>query len=243
MARTEPGRDPGRAAGRPTRAVRRLRRHRPRPRRDPRPRADALAAPELLRLLPLKRAAIERPRRLSEHGPRRARPVVAGLPGADGARGGRRRLDAADGRPARRLPRRDPGHGLDQHAARADLRRASGRRLTAWPGAACRRKRGRSSSTRRARRTAPSRRPRCSPGSGARTSARSPSIAAYAMRPEALDDAIRRDLAEGKTALRRGRNDRDHRVYRHRPDRRDRRRRPARAASGSTSTPRWRARP
>ena len=32
------------------------------------------------------------------------------------------RLDAADARPVRRMERRDPGHGVDQHAGRAAVR-------------------------------------------------------------------------------------------------------------------------
>ena len=107
----------------------------------------ALAAPALLRLLPLQRRAFLGARRFPEHRLRRARPLVAVEPGADRARGGRRRLDAPDGRPLGRVERGHPGHRLDQHAGRAHLRARAEQRLRACAAAACKAEARRSSST------------------------------------------------------------------------------------------------
>ena len=182
-------------------------------------------------------------RRLPQHRPRRARPVLAVEPGADRAGGGRHRLAAADGRPVRRLERRHPGHGLDQHAGRAALRARAGHRLRARARRAAGRARGRSSSTPRRRATARSRRRRCSPASAATTSA------AIADR-RALRDAARRARRgdRGRPRARAAcRAPSSPRPARPRPPRSTRSRAIADVArsstgSGCTSTRRWPAR-
>ena len=113
----------------PTRS-RAVRRDHRRPRSHRHAGAVALAASAVLRLLPQQRLARERAGRLRQHRPRRARPGVAVEPGADRGRGGRHRLDAADGRAVRRVERRHPGHGVDEHADRARSARASDRPTT-----------------------------------------------------------------------------------------------------------------
>ena len=96
-------------------------------------RALALAASELLRLLPVERQPRVRAGRLPQHRPRRSRAVLAVEPRAQRARGGGHGLDAPDGRALARLERRDPGHGLDEHAGRADLRPGAQLRLLVGP--------------------------------------------------------------------------------------------------------------
>ena len=54
--------------------------------------------PRFFGYFPSNVAPVERPGRRPQHGPRRARALLAGMPGADGTRGGGRRLDASDGR-------------------------------------------------------------------------------------------------------------------------------------------------
>ena len=143
----EPGSVARAAARGAAREPRVLGRRVPRPRRDDRARPLALAAPALLRLLPVERRAVVGARRLPEHRPRRARPVLAVEPRADRARGGRHRLGAPDGRAVGRLERRHPGHRLDQHAGRAPLRARADVAATRSTAGACRARSGRSSST------------------------------------------------------------------------------------------------
>ena len=79
-----------------------VRRDLQRSRRADHPRALALAVAAILRLFPRQQRAFLRARRLSQHGARRARPLLAGGAGADRARGGGGRLDAPAGRALRR---------------------------------------------------------------------------------------------------------------------------------------------
>ena len=125
------------------------------------------------------------------------------------------------------LERRHPGHGLDQHPGRPALRPRADLRTTRWPAAACRPRHGRSSSTSPRRATARSRRRRCSPASGATTSAASPTDERYAMRPEALAAAIRADIAARPDAVRRRRHHRHDHHHGARSGGRDRRAWPA----------------
>ena len=135
----------------------------------------------------------QRARRLRQHRPRRARPRVAVEPGADRSGRGRHRLAAPDGRPLRRLERRHPGHGVDQHAASRCSARASGRtELRRWRAAACRPKRSRWSSTPRPTPTARWTRRRCWPASAATTSATSPYDERYAHAPRRAGRGDRR---------------------------------------------------
>ena len=154
-----------------------------------------------------------RARRLPEHGPRRARPVLAVEPGADRARGGDARLGAPDGRPVGRLERRHPGHRLHQHAGRAALRARAGDALSASPAAACRARRSRSSSTPRATATARSRRRRCSPASAARTCGSVPIDEKYAMRAGRARRGHPRGPRARPAALRGRRHDRHHHLH------------------------------
>ena len=126
-ARIHPGPAPGLAAGR----ARGVRSDPRRPRPGGRARPLALAAPALLRLLPLERRAVVGPGRLPQHGAGRPRPLLAVEPGADRDRGDDDRLGAADDRPLRRLERGHPGHGLLVHAGRAHLREGEGLGLLA----------------------------------------------------------------------------------------------------------------
>ena len=71
-------------------------------------------------------------------------PGVAIEPRAHRARGGGHRLDARDARAVRRVERRDPGHGVDQHADRPDLRARADDRHTDRAAAVCRPNRSRS---------------------------------------------------------------------------------------------------
>ena len=187
--------DPGAAPRFAARRARGLRGDPRRPRPGRRARPLALAAPALLRLLPLERRALVGARRLPQHRPRRPRPLVAVEPGADRDRGGHDRLGAADDRPLRRVERRHPGHGLDLHAGRARLRARAGLGLLAR----ARRAAGRGAAARRLRlgrtATARSTRRRCWPASAATTCASVAHDERYAMRPDALDEAIRADLA------------------------------------------------
>ena len=109
-----------------------------------------------------------------QHGPRRARPVLAVEPGADRARGGDARLGAPDGRPLRRLERRHPGHGLHQHAGRAAVRAREARRGYGLDRGGLQGEAKPLVVYTSAHATARSRRRRCSPASAARTSARLP---------------------------------------------------------------------
>ena len=178
-----------------------------------------------------------------QHRPRRARPLLAVEPGADRARGGRHRLDAPDGRPVRRLERRHPGHRLDQHAGRAALRARADDRLLRWRAAGLQAATRRSSSTPRRHATARWTRPRCSPASGATTSADRRARRGLRDAPRrARGGDPRRSRAPGATpcavVATTGTTDDDGA----RSDRRDRRRSPQRTGSGCTSTPRWPAR-
>ena len=199
--------------------------------------------PALLRLLPRQRLARQRAGRLPEHGPGRARALLAIEPGPDGTGGGRHRLGPADGRPLRRLERRDPGHRLDQHAGGPALRPRAGHRLRHEPG----RLAGRAAAPGRLRvEPGPQlgrARPRSWPDSAARTSEIVAHDAAYAMRPEALADGHRTGPRRRQEALRRRGDDRHDDLHRHRPGRGDRPAWRRTTASGCTSTPRWRARP
>ena len=76
--------------------------------------------------------------------------------------------------PVGRVERRHSGHGVDQHAGRADLRARADHRLRPRAAAACRRSRSRWSSTPRRTATARWTRRRCWPASAGRTSASSP---------------------------------------------------------------------
>ena len=102
------------------------------------------------------------------------------------------RLDAADGRPLGRVERRHPGHGVHEHARRAPVRARSARPATRSPAAACRPRSARSSSTSRRTATARSTRRRCSPASGAPTSATCRTTRATRMRADALDALVAR---------------------------------------------------
>ena len=158
--------------------------------------ASPLAAPAVLRLLPVERAAVERARRLRQHRPRRARPDLAGQPRAHRGRGSRHRLDAPDGRPV------GAWSGVIQDTASTSTlvallcarERATDFSLSRGGLQAEER---RSSSTSRRRATARSRRRRCSPASAATTCASS-ARRRYAMRPDALERLIATDLARGR---------------------------------------------
>ena len=210
MARTEPGDDQGAAAGDAARHARDLRRHPRRPRAHHRARALALAAPAVLRLLPVQRlarracsATTSAPASASSGSSWQSSPALTELEEVvtDWMR--------ADGRPVRRLERRHPGHGLDQHAGRAALRARAHHRLTAWPAAGCRPKpqplvvyasaQSHSSVDKAALLAGFGRdeRPR-----------RRRTTTHYAMRPDALAAAIDADLRAGRSALRRRRDDR-----------------------------------
>ena len=183
------------------------------------------------------------PRRLPEHRPRRPRPLLAVEPGADRARGGDDRLGAADDRPLRR-----PGAASSRTRPRRarwsrSSARASGPRATRSRAAGCRARASRSSSTSRPTATARSRRRRCWPASAATNVRVVAHDERYAMRPDALDEAIRGRPRRRPEAVRRRGHDRHHDHDRPRPDRRDRARSRASTASGCTSTPRWPARP
>ena len=154
----------------------------------------ALAASALLRLFPVQRRALQRAGRLRQHRARRARPVLAIEPRAHRGGGSGHRLDAADDRPLRRLERRHPGHRLHLHAGGAALRPRARHQLQPQPRRSASRARAADRLHLRATATAPWTRPRCWPASAATTCAWSTSTRAYAMRPDALEAAIQRDL-------------------------------------------------
>ena len=96
-----------------------------------------------------------------------------------------------------------------------------------WPAAACRARSDAASSTRRRRRTARSRRPRCSPASAATICALVAVDDEYAMRADALDGHGRPRPRQGRPALRDRRHGRHDHDDGHRPGRSDRRGRAA----------------
>ena len=221
MARVEPGDVKASSAEVRAGAARGLRRDLRRPRSGDRARASRTgstrASSATSRPTPISRrcSAIS-----SSTRPGRARALLAVEPGADRAGGGGLRLDAPAGRPLRRLERRHPGHRLDQHPGRADLRAREEPPNTRWPAAACR----------------PSAPPlvglRLGPGAqlgregGALGGLRPANVRHVATDarlspcgPTPLRAAIAQDLAAGTAALRRRRHDRHHGDDRHRPGR------------------------
>ena len=130
----------------------------------------ALAASQLLRLLPVQFVARQRAGRLSQHGPGCAGAVMAIEPGSHGTGGSGDRLAATDRGPLERMEWSDPGYGLHEHPGRSRLR-GSGRRASLWGRGDCRLFSNRWWFTRRTRPIAPWARPRCSLGLDATTCA------------------------------------------------------------------------
>ncbi len=101
-------------------------------------------------------------------------------------------------RPAADLLRRHPGHSQHRHPRRAPLRPRTHHRSRPGPRRAPGRGVRRSRSTPPRWPTARSTRPRCSPDSDGRTFASCPPTTRHALRPDALEDALRRDVAAGQ---------------------------------------------
>ena len=182
-------------------------------------------------------------RRLPQHRPRRARPLLAVEPGAHRDRGGDDRLGAADGRPVGRVERRHPGHGLDRARSWRSLcarERASGYSLARG---------GLQAEARAARRLRLGAQPQL--GRQGRAARRlRPRERARVAADDALRDATRR-ARRGRSAPTVAAGRRPCAVVATTgtttttavdPRRRDRRRSRASTACGCTSTPRWPAR-
>ena len=194
-------RRPRPAAGPPAGRAGAVGRRAGRPRRRHRAGHRPLAAPELLRLLPVEHVVPVDPRRAAGGRARRAGDELGDVAGVHRARDADARLDGRAARPARALPLRqrdrrrgDPGLGQRGDAG-GDPRRPAGGRPAArsTPTAT----RPASSPTPRRRPTRASRRACASPASAPTACASSPTTTPFAMRPEALAAAIAADRAAG----------------------------------------------